>query len=240
MRQEWFTFKAQFLLILVSNHLPRFMGQDEGLWRRVRLLDFRRYFQKHERVRGLADSIVSDEAEGILRWALDGAKAWYAAGRRLPEVGSIADASEEYRKDSDPIGDFLAEHVERTNVKRDIVFHSDLYIRYLIWADAAGVKSAYGSKTFSKMIDERLGKGVNHNSRPKHSKMWRLRSTQEIAEMIAAERKSVLAEASGEESAAPTEAEIRTVRAKMPSYPEPEYAVKYSSRFKLASPEEAA
>lgn len=157
MFKKWFTFRAEFLLMLVTNHLPTFVGQEEGLWRRVKLIEFRRYFAKHERVRGLSDSIVADEAEGILSWAAEGARSWFANGRRLPEVASVEDASAEYRKSSDPLADFLERHVEKTGNKRDVVFHSDLYARYLTEADSEGIKNPYGSKTFSKMLDERFG-----------------------------------------------------------------------------------
>jgi hypothetical protein len=107
---------------------------------------------------------------------------------------------------------------------------------YLIWADVAGVKSPYGSKTFSKMIDERLGKGVNHNSRPKHSKdvgdFW---TKLEIAERRS--RPSV-GRYSTRRTTAPTAAEIRSARAGLPRYPEPEFVVKYSFQFKLTTPPE--
>jgi putative DNA primase/helicase len=228
MRQEWFSFKPQFLVLLVSNHLPKFMGQEDGLWRKVRLIEFRRKFRGRQQVRGLADTIVSEEATGVLAWIVEGAKAWYANGRRLPETAVIDDAGEWYRRDSDPLGEFLDTHATKTDRKGDVIFHSDLHARYIAQTLAENGKNLYGYPTFSKMLDERWGEAGRSRVRPKHTKFRLMRTPAQVARKVAEERKAVMAEARGLEIVEPTSDEVAEVMGELPAYPDPQYSQDYS------------
>lgn len=97
-------FKPQFLLQMATNAKPDFRGADEGLWARVKLIPWERFFEEHERDHTLTTTL-KDEAQGILTWAVRGAIDWYERGLREPEC--VREATQEYRDSADVLGGFL-------------------------------------------------------------------------------------------------------------------------------------
>ncbi|MDX3295118.1 phage/plasmid primase, P4 family [Streptomyces scabiei] len=153
LRQEFFTFKPTFLLLLATNHRPKFKGADEGLWRRVKLLPFTRYFAPHERDYGL-DVKLMQEAEGIAAWAVRGAVQWYRGG--LKDPSAITRASNEYRATSDALAGFLPgvlEHCEDSHIMNG----NDAFNAYLDWCEAENLpqKERWTRRTFYGALEER-------------------------------------------------------------------------------------
>jgi putative DNA primase/helicase len=103
MRQDNISFPQTWQLWLSTNHQPRLDDSSLAAWERVKVIPFRRQF--------LLDSEATDpdleaklraEGEGILRWAVHGAIAFYAEG--LGETPSVViEATDEYREDVDPL-----------------------------------------------------------------------------------------------------------------------------------------
>jgi putative DNA primase/helicase len=158
LRKEFFEFRPQFLIMLATNHKPRFRGQDEGLWRRVKLIPFSRWFAPHERDYELDRKLLA-EAEGIAAWAVRGAVEWYARGLGEPET--ITAATQEYRATSDALAGFYSADpaVSAVLVKDNSASMNgtDAFTAYLEWCEAENLpgKERWTRRGFYSAMEER-------------------------------------------------------------------------------------
>ncbi|MFE4610014.1 phage/plasmid primase, P4 family [Streptomyces niveus] len=153
LRQEFFEFKPSFLLLLATNHKPKFKSQDEGLWRRVKLLPFKRWFAPAERDPDLDRKLLA-ESEGIAAWAVAGAVAWYREGLRDPQV--ITGASQEYRETSDPLAGFIPGVLEWAD-ESVVMNGNDAFNHYRDWCEAENLpaKEQWTRRAFYEAMEER-------------------------------------------------------------------------------------
>lgn len=152
MRKEFFEFRPTFLLLLATNFRPQFRGQDEGLWRRVKLIPFERYFAPAERDHKLGEKLLA-ESSGILAWAVRGAVEWYRDG--LGDPTPIVDATKEYRQTSDALAGVLPgvlTHDEDGRITGKLAYDA-----YLAWADEENLppKERWTRRTFFAALEER-------------------------------------------------------------------------------------
>ena len=153
MRREFFEFTPTFLILLATNFKPNFRGQDEGLWRRVKLIPFRRFFAPNERDHKLTFKL-RDEAEGIAAWAVRGAVEWYRSGLGEPEV--VIKATESYRSNSDALDGFIPGVFEHGSPD-DRIDAQVIYARYVDWCDEMelATKERWSRKAVYAALEER-------------------------------------------------------------------------------------
>ena len=161
LNKEFFTYSPTFLIMLATNHKPTFRGQDEGLWRRVKLIPFERYFAPHERDYELTEKLLR-EAPGIIAWAVRGAVAWYAEGLADPE--EITSATREYRQTSDSLSGFFTDDPRESGVlvadKGATLLGAEAFNDYLDWCEAENLppKERWTRQTFYREMD---GRGIS-------------------------------------------------------------------------------
>ncbi len=96
-------------LWLSGNHKPAVSGTDLGIWRRIHLVPFNETISEKDRDKTMP-SKLRKEAAGILNWALKGARI-YASEGKLNVPDQVQVASEEYRRENDPLAEFIAEAI---------------------------------------------------------------------------------------------------------------------------------
>jgi len=140
--------------MLATNHKPNFKGQDEGLWRRVKMLPWSHYFAPNERDHKLTGKL-RDEAAGILAWAVEGAYLWYNGG--LQEPPSIIAATAEYRATSDRMAGFYPDGPLEKGTEADSVLGSVAYHLYEEWCEDEGLplKERLSRQFFYTTMEER-------------------------------------------------------------------------------------
>ncbi|KIQ62418.1 hypothetical protein TR51_25610 [Kitasatospora griseola] len=153
LNREFFTFQPTFLILLATNHKPSFRSQDEGLWRRVKLIPFKRFFAPHERDYEL-DAKLLAEAPGIIAWAVRGAMEWYRSGLGDPDV--VRNATRDYRETSDRLAGFFPDILKPTgDLSR--LDGTEAYNAYRDWCEAEGLQSkeVWSRTLFYRAMEER-------------------------------------------------------------------------------------
>jgi putative DNA primase/helicase len=133
LHQEFFDFKPTHRLVIRGNHKPAINGNDEGIWRRLRLVPFTVSIPADEQDRHLLRKLEA-ELPGILNWALQGCREWQTEGLKPPPI--VADAVRAYREESDTLGRFIGECCEVRTLAQ--VKFSALFQRYQQFAEKAG------------------------------------------------------------------------------------------------------
>ena len=122
-------------------------GEDDGIWRRLVLLPFKRKFTDEEKDPGLEDALMA-ERDGILQWCVEGAGKYLQDGLKLSQL--IRREHSSYRNESDLLGEFLAELTDFDLQRK--VLQSDLFAAWQYWCATNGIQ--VGSK---KRFTQRLG-----------------------------------------------------------------------------------
>jgi putative DNA primase/helicase len=165
MAQNWVTFTPSHTAILVTNFLPKVSGDDDAIWRRMRVIPFEVVVPEGERDPHLGERLEL-EADAVLAWAVTGYAGYAARGHRLAEPESVLIATKAYRTDSDAVARFLDECCYlNPNVRATT---GDLHAAWAHWAITDGAEPL-SQKAFGQALDRRgleAGPAVN-------GKRWR-------------------------------------------------------------------
>jgi putative DNA primase/helicase len=133
---------------LRTNHRPVIDDQSEAIWRRVQLIPFTVTIPRSERDTTLQGQLLA-ELPGVLRWIVDGARAYLAHGFEPPEW--VAAATEAYREEEDLLGAFIAERCDVGPEYEETA--ASLYGVYTSWCTAEGEEPC-SAKAFGLKLGE--------------------------------------------------------------------------------------
>ena len=103
------SFKPQAMHLFATNTLPGFSGgMDEGVVRRLAILEFNRTIPEEERIPRIGQRIAAEEGDNLLAWAIEGASRVIQRGGLIP-LDSSRDAVREWAHTSDIVQGWLAE-----------------------------------------------------------------------------------------------------------------------------------
>jgi putative DNA primase/helicase len=134
---NFFDFDPTHTIIIHTNYRPKIKGTDEAIWRRVRLVPWLVTIPEKDRDPYLSDKL-KEEAAGILRWVVEGAREFLAKGIDVPE--SIRVATDDYRQGEDLIGQFMVDMVDVTKVPADITTFHAVQVAAKEWSEGEGLK----------------------------------------------------------------------------------------------------
>ncbi|MCC6808235.1 MAG: hypothetical protein IT381_12505 [Deltaproteobacteria bacterium] len=151
MREDFWKFAPTHKLWLAGNHKPAIGGTDEGIWRRIKLIPFAVTIPEAERDPSLIEKLRA-ELPGILRWLVEGNALWRAQPLSVDPPTAVCGAVEQYRREQDIFGDFLADCCVLEDGAR--ISRRDIRHRYTTWCEDEGA-TALGPKAFADRLRER-------------------------------------------------------------------------------------
>ncbi|MBA3459592.1 MAG: hypothetical protein H0T46_06510 [Deltaproteobacteria bacterium] len=149
MRQDFFSFVPTHKLIVGANHRPRVRGQEEAMWRRIRLVPFEVTIPADERDPDLGRKLRAESA-GILAWAVRGCVDWQR--ERLGVPAAVKAATSEYRDEQDHLGPFLEDACELA--PGVFTATAALFAAYTSWCSRTGAQ-AWQRENFREGLLER-------------------------------------------------------------------------------------
>ena len=143
-------FTPGFKLLMAGNHKPIVRGNDNGIWRRVRLVPFSRTFAPDERDPHLLTKLKA-ETPHILAWMVAGCIEWQRRSLADTPV-SIREATEAYQVDQDLTGRWLSECTS-PDIQGETA-SGDLYANYKAWSNDNGLRPA-SAVSLGRRLSER-------------------------------------------------------------------------------------
>ncbi len=169
--RDFFTYTPQFKIWLSSNYPIKGDVDDDAFWGRVRVIRFPNSHLGSED-KTLKRRLASPEnLLGILAWAVEGAKRWYASPQGLVTPKAVAVATQKARDELDHVQQWLEECAEPSI--GNTVTNALLYTSYQNWCEenghtpkkAAAFGRALASKGFEAGYKKVMGRSVRayHN-----------------------------------------------------------------------------
>jgi P4 family phage/plasmid primase-like protien len=155
MRENPFTFNPHHKTFFDCNHRPVITDPDDPVWNRIKCVPFSVQIPRDERDTDLLDKMKA-ELPGILAWIVRGTKLYLEEGLsdKLPD--QIEAATDQYRKDSDRLGDFFLEICHFSVTEKGVWFgQTALYQEYLRWAENNSEKYPVPKDQFEKQLESR-------------------------------------------------------------------------------------
>lgn len=152
--KSFFQYLPTYKLHLLTNHKPRVVNTDNGVWRRLKLLPYTQAFtEENGRLDVTLSRTLETEREGILAWIVEGARLYAAEGLKAsPEV---LQASAQYRRDEDLLGQFVDEKCVADPAAQVTV--AALYTAYAGWARENGAFIVSKKRLVADIMERPMG-----------------------------------------------------------------------------------
>jgi putative DNA primase/helicase len=142
MRQDNFTFRPQFKLMIAGNHAPSLKNVDDAMRRRFNIAPFTTRPDRPDRQ---LEVKLQAEWGRILAWAIRGAREWLAEGLERP--AAVLTATKEYFSDQDLYSQWFEERciIEPGRFDTCAKFYSDWVAFAKIHGEEPGSNKSFGA-----------------------------------------------------------------------------------------------
>lgn len=107
-----FHFVPSHQVTLYTNHLPKVGANDDGIWRRLKVIPFNAKIQGNSDIKNYADYLYENAGPAIMKWIIEGAEKVCKSNHKVDDPKCVKDAVAAYREDNDWLGHFIADCCE--------------------------------------------------------------------------------------------------------------------------------
>lgn len=102
-----FHFIPSHQVVLYTNHLPKVGANDDGIWRRLKVIPFNAKIKGTGDIKNFADYLFENAGPAIMKWIIEGAEKVSKCGHKVDDPKCVKDAIAAYREDNDWLGHFM-------------------------------------------------------------------------------------------------------------------------------------
>ena len=148
MNENDFSFMPSHKLMILTNHLPRVRGTDDGIWRRLVVIPFDYTIPNAKKIPDFHKVVLEPELPGIFAWAVRGCLEWQRDGLQLPKA--VTEKSSEYRQEQNQAAQFVTERCVRD--RNATVRPTELWEKFQAFAADEGVSEVLTKGEFQKAL----------------------------------------------------------------------------------------
>ena len=165
-------FVPHMKILWVTNHIPVLDWTDGGLDRRIQLIPFAVNIPKEKQEKHLPEELW-EEREGVLKWLVEGAIAYYEADGLGPIPEVMEEAKQKAKFEGDSIYSFFKNCVVATSEKAARIKARRVYTAYKQYCAEKGINMPSTETMFGKRFLD-LGKDVAINRTKRSDGMYYL------------------------------------------------------------------
>jgi len=143
--------------LISMNEFPGIKDKTDAFYRRVIVLEYNQSFEGENDVKGIAETVIREELDGVFLWAVEGLK-MVLENEQILVPESVQQAKRRFRASSNPVLTFveetclLGELTEKGSVIK--VLPPNLFKTYKAWCDDGGIplKMRLGKHKFYEQI----------------------------------------------------------------------------------------
>lgn len=102
-----FHFVPSHQVVLYTNHLPKVGANDDGIWRRLKVIPFNAKIKGTSDIKNYADYLYDNASPAIMKWIIEGAEKVSKTDHKVDDPKCVRDAVAAYREDNDWLGHFI-------------------------------------------------------------------------------------------------------------------------------------
>ena len=149
--KDFFTYRPQFKIWLLSNFPVNGDPEDDALWGRVRVIEFPNSFLGKEDKSKKEILKTTKPLEGVFYWIVQGAMKWYVLGATgLPIPPTIAASTKAHRDELDYVQKWLEECCEAAI--GEWTSNAVVNASYIAWCESNNVQHPKGGKSLSQSL----------------------------------------------------------------------------------------